>query len=84
MADVSVVGPDGGEPIQLGPVLMRILEAEHHGAPPRNEGDLTIPPAHRRPPQHRRARHDEGFYVVAGTARFTVGEQATTPARAPW
>jgi quercetin dioxygenase-like cupin family protein len=25
------------------------------------------------PPQHRHARHDEGFYVVSGTARFTVG-----------
>src|ERR1700684_820129 len=26
------------------------------------------------PAQHRHARHDEGFYVVSGTARFTVGE----------
>jgi quercetin dioxygenase-like cupin family protein len=25
------------------------------------------------PPQHRHARHDEGFYVVSGTARFTIG-----------
>ena len=28
------------------------------------------------PPQHRHGRHDEGFYVVTGTARFTVGDQA--------
>jgi oxalate decarboxylase/phosphoglucose isomerase-like protein (cupin superfamily) len=26
------------------------------------------------PPQHRHAQHDEGFYVVSGTARFTVGD----------
>jgi quercetin dioxygenase-like cupin family protein len=26
------------------------------------------------PPQHRHARHDEGFYIVSGTVRFTVGE----------
>jgi oxalate decarboxylase/phosphoglucose isomerase-like protein (cupin superfamily) len=43
MAHVSVVGPDGGESIRLGPVRMH-------------------------------ARHDEGFYVVSGAARFTVGE----------
>jgi pimeloyl-ACP methyl ester carboxylesterase len=28
------------------------------------------------PPQHRHARHDEGFYVVSGTARFTVGAES--------
>ncbi|MFE4594421.1 cupin domain-containing protein [Streptomyces laurentii] len=27
------------------------------------------------PPQHRHARHDEGFYVLSGTVRFTVGNQ---------
>src|SRR6266702_2067470 len=25
---------------------------------------------------HRLGRHDEGFYVVSGTARFTVGDRA--------
>jgi quercetin dioxygenase-like cupin family protein len=25
------------------------------------------------PPQHRHAEHDEGFYVISGTVRFTVG-----------
>jgi mannose-6-phosphate isomerase-like protein (cupin superfamily) len=28
------------------------------------------------PPQHRHGRHDESFYVVASTARFTVGEES--------
>jgi quercetin dioxygenase-like cupin family protein len=37
-------------------------------------GEITIAPHTDGPPQHRHARHDEGFYVVSGTARFTVGE----------
>ncbi len=27
------------------------------------------------PPQHRHAQHDEGFYIVSGTVRFTVGDK---------
>lgn len=33
------------------------------------------------PPQHRHARHDEGFYVVSGTVTFTIADQ-TLDARA--
>ncbi|AXE90906.1 Cupin domain protein [Streptomyces sp. Go-475] len=29
----------------------------------------------RGPPQHRHARHDEGFYVLSGSVRFTVGQE---------
>ena len=36
-------------------------------------GEITVAPQVLGPPQHRHARHDEGFYVVSGTARFTVG-----------
>jgi len=74
MAQVSVVGPDGGESIQLGPTLMRILEdgsTTGHGL---GMGEITVAPHTDGPPQHRHARHDEGFYVVSGAARFTVGE----------
>jgi len=74
MTGVSVVGPDGGEPIQIGPVRVRILEdgttTEHR----LGMAEITIPPHTDGPPQHRHARHDEGFYVAAGSARFTVGE----------
>jgi quercetin dioxygenase-like cupin family protein len=38
-------------------------------------GEITLPPHTDGPPQHRHARHDEGFYVVSGTARFTVGDK---------
>jgi mannose-6-phosphate isomerase-like protein (cupin superfamily) len=37
-------------------------------------GEITLAPHTDGPPQHRHARHDEGFYVASGTARFTVGE----------
>ena len=37
-------------------------------------GEITLAAHTDGPPQHRHARHDEGFYVVSGTARFTVGE----------
>jgi mannose-6-phosphate isomerase-like protein (cupin superfamily) len=37
-------------------------------------GEIAIPPGTAGPPQHRRAQLDEGFYVVSGTARFTVGD----------
>ena len=74
MAQVSVVGPDGGEPIQLGPTLMRILEDGSTTGHRLGMGEITIAPHTDGPPQHRHARHDEGFYVVSGTASFTVGE----------
>lgn len=74
MAQVSVVGPDGGESIQLGPTLMRILEDGSTTGHRLGMGEITIAPHTDGPPQHRHAQHDEGFYVVSGTARFTVGE----------
>ena len=36
--------------------------------------EITVAARTDGPPQHRHARHDEGFYVVSGTARFTVGQ----------
>jgi mannose-6-phosphate isomerase-like protein (cupin superfamily) len=74
VAQVSVVGPDGGESIQLGPTLMRILEDGSTTGHRLGVGEITLAPHTDGPPQHRHARHDEGFYVVSGTARFTVGE----------
>jgi mannose-6-phosphate isomerase-like protein (cupin superfamily) len=74
MAQVSVVGPDGGESIQLGQTRMRILEDGSTTGHRLGVGEITLAPHTDGPPQHRHARHDEGFYVVSGTARFTVGE----------
>jgi mannose-6-phosphate isomerase-like protein (cupin superfamily) len=71
MTQVSVVAPDGGEAIQLGPIQMRILEDGKTTGHRLGVGEITGTAG---PPQHRHAQHDEGFYVVSGTARFTVGD----------
>src|SRR5215475_9523668 len=74
-ASVSLVGPAAGEKIQLGPITMRIVEDGSTTGHRLGIGEITIPPGTEGPPQHRHAAHDEGFYVVSGTATFTVGEQ---------
>lgn len=74
MTEVSVVGPDDGETIRLGPAQIRILE---DGSTTRHRlgiGEITLAPHAEGPPQHRHAQHDEGFYVVSGTVHFTVGD----------
>lgn len=74
MSRVSVVGPDGGETIQLGSTQMRILEDGSTTGHRLGIGEITIAPHTQGPPQHRHAQHDEGFYVVSGTVHFTIGE----------
>ena len=54
---------------------MRILEDGRTTGHRLGIGEITLAPHTEGPPQHRHARHDEGFYVVSGTARFTVGEK---------
>jgi pimeloyl-ACP methyl ester carboxylesterase/quercetin dioxygenase-like cupin family protein len=70
---VSVVGPDGGDLALAGPVRLRILEDGSTTSHRLGIAEITIAPHTAGPPQHRHARHDEGFYVVSGTAQFTVG-----------
>ncbi len=72
MAEVSIVRPGDGEIALSGPVQMRILEDGTTTAHRLGVGEITIAPHTSGPPQHRHAQHDEGFYVVSGTARFTV------------
>jgi mannose-6-phosphate isomerase-like protein (cupin superfamily) len=74
MNEVSIVGPDGGELIALGPATIRILEDGATTAHRLGIGEITLAPHSDGPPQHRHAAHDEGFYVVSGAARFTVGQ----------
>ena len=75
MTEVSVIGPADGEVLRLGSTQMRILEDGSTTQHRLGLGEITIAPHTDGPPQHRHARHDEGFYVVSGTARFTVGER---------
>jgi quercetin dioxygenase-like cupin family protein len=74
VADVSVRGPADGEVSQLGPTRVRILEDGSATQHRLGIGELTLAPHTDGPPQHRHAAHDEGFYVVSGCARFTVGQ----------
>jgi mannose-6-phosphate isomerase-like protein (cupin superfamily) len=71
---VAITGPDDGDAIQLGPILMRILEDGSTTGHRLGMGEITLPPHTDGPPQHRHARHDEGFYVVSGNATLTVGD----------
>jgi mannose-6-phosphate isomerase-like protein (cupin superfamily) len=71
--EVAITGPDDGDAIQLGPIRMRILEDGSTTDHRLGMGEITLPPDSDGPLQHRHARHDEGFYVVSGTASFTVG-----------
>ena len=73
MTEASIIGPDGGEAVHLGPITMRILEDGSTTGHRLGIGEITVAPHTEGPPQHRHTRHDEGFYIVSGTARFTVG-----------
>jgi pimeloyl-ACP methyl ester carboxylesterase len=75
MTLVSIVGPHDGEVPLAGAVTMRILEDGSTTGHRLGIGEITVAPRTDGPQQHRHAQHDEGFYVVSGTARFTVGTE---------
>ena len=75
MTGISIVKPGEGELTLAGPIRLRILEDGSTTAHRLGMAELTIAPHTAGPPQHRHAQHDEGFYVVSGTAQFTVGDQ---------
>ncbi len=72
---VSVVGPGEGEPVLLGTTRMRILEDGSTTGHRLGIAESVLAPHTPGPPQHRHAQHDEGFYIISGTVRFTVGEE---------
>ncbi|MFF3485623.1 cupin domain-containing protein [Streptomyces sp. NPDC002701] len=72
---VSVVGPAEGEMIVLGTTRMRVLEDGSHTGHRLAIAESVLAPHTQGPPQHRHGRHDEGFYIISGTVRFTVGAE---------
>jgi mannose-6-phosphate isomerase-like protein (cupin superfamily) len=81
MPEVSIVGPQGGEVVLPGPVQVRMIEDGSATAHRLAVAVLTVPPHTDAPPPHWHLKHDETFYVVSGTARFTVGDsQREAPA----
>jgi mannose-6-phosphate isomerase-like protein (cupin superfamily) len=84
MSRVSVVGPDDGEVITNGPSRVRILEDGSNTAHRLGMAEIVIPPQTPGPPQHRHSQHDEGFYVLTGSVRFTVGTDDVDAAAGTW
>lgn len=72
---VSVVGPGEGETIFLGTTRLRVLEDGSNTGHRLGLAESVLAPHTPGPPQHRHAQHDEGFYIISGTVRFTVGEK---------
>ena len=76
MAEISIVGPADGEPALSGPATVRIIEDGSTTSHRLGMAEIVLAPHVTGPPQHRHERHDEGFYVVSGTVRFTSGEKS--------
>jgi mannose-6-phosphate isomerase-like protein (cupin superfamily) len=74
MAEISIVGPGDGETALSGPATVRIIEDGSTTSHRLGMAEIVLAPHTTGPPQHRHARHDEGFYVVSGTVRFTSGQ----------
>ncbi|WP_051840589.1 cupin domain-containing protein [Streptomyces sp. NRRL F-5126] len=74
-AAVSVVGPGDGETIVLGSTRLRVLEDGSNTGHRLGLAESVLAPHTPGPPQHRHAQHDEGFYVISGAVRFTVGDE---------
>ncbi|OKI01250.1 cupin [Streptomyces sp. CB02923] len=74
-AAVSVVGPGDGETIVLGTTRLRVLEDGSNTGHRLGLTESVLAPHTPGPPQHRHAQHDEGFYIISGAVRFTVGEK---------
>src|ERR1700729_4552320 len=81
VSEASIVGPQDGEVVLPGPIQVRMIEDGSGTAPRLAVAVLTVPPRTDGPPPHWHQQHDETFYVIAGTARFTVGDtQREAPA----
>lgn len=74
MAQLSIVEPGEGEVMELGGVRLRVLEDGSTTDHRLGVVEMTIAPHSNGPQQHRHSLHDEGFYIVSGTVRFTVGD----------
>ena len=68
---VEIVSPQEGEPVIPGPSAMRIVQDGTSTEHRLGVGVITMDPRTPGPPAHWHAKHDEGFYVIAGTPRFT-------------
>ena len=75
MTRIAIVGPEDGEVTLTGPIQLRILEDGSTTGHRLGMAESTLAPHTPGPPQHRHAEHEEGFYVVSGVVRFTIGDR---------
>lgn len=68
---VKLTAPDEAEEFPAGPVRFRILENGTEVDKRFGVVECQLPPGWTGPPQHIHREHDETFYVVTGTVRFT-------------
>ncbi|MDQ6837188.1 MAG: cupin domain-containing protein [Actinomycetota bacterium] len=71
---IKLVTPRDGEVIDVGPIRTRILEDGSATGGRLGMVEVTLQPASAGPPQHVHRQHDETFFVLSGTVRFTSGE----------
>ncbi|MGH3187017.1 MAG: alpha/beta fold hydrolase [Streptosporangiaceae bacterium] len=82
MTEIRITGPADGEVALSGPITLRIMEDGRTTSHRLGLAEIVLAPHTDGPPQHRHTEHDEGFYVVSGTVRFTSGPTSfDAPAR---
>src|ERR1700733_14784427 len=79
MSQASIVGSQGGEVVLPGPVQVRMVEDGSGTAHRLAVAVLTVPPHTDGPPPHWHQKHDETFYVIAGTARCPLAPPQREP-----
>ncbi|HEY7008647.1 MAG TPA: cupin domain-containing protein [Jatrophihabitantaceae bacterium] len=72
---VRMTGPGAGETFPAGPVTFRVLDDGTGVGGRSGVVECTLAPGWPGPPQHVHREHDETFYVVSGTVRFTSGSE---------
>src|SRR2546430_11069159 len=83
MTEVSVVAPDGGEAIQLGPIQMRILEDGRTTGHRLGVGEITIPPGTAGRPRHPPAPPAGGLSLGSGNPPVPGGGTWSAPPPGP-
>jgi len=74
MSDVNLTAADGGEPLEIGPARIRVLEDGSRTDNRIGAVASMLPAGVSGPPQHRHLMHDETFLVTSGTLRFILGD----------
>jgi mannose-6-phosphate isomerase-like protein (cupin superfamily) len=71
--NVFLSTPDAAEVINIGPETIWVLEDGSHTGHRLGLVECSLPPASPGPLQHIHRGHEETFFVLSGTARFTSG-----------